>query len=382
MVPNLYKKIEDRIHRRVLVLSLPLHVNYGGVLQSFALIKTLDKLEYDVQLVQCVPTNEKFAGRMIAVAKFLINRFLFIFPAIRKSYYLDFKKKYIPLRPILFNYQLNKINKEGVYAVIVGSDQVWNNYTPKRIYNYFLSFIYNSSIIKLSYAASFGKDEFPGDDETRKICSRLIQTFKSVSVREESGVDICRKQLNRSDAKHVLDPTLLLTKDDYDCLLADLSDIIKSKYNNRDYLYSYLLGDDISDNKKFVEKICVALNIECEDVLPVKSVRKLLLRKHVNISIEEWLYSIRESSYVICNSFHACVFSIIYHKNFIVLPCHGMNRISELLKMCEIDNRIVDSYDIGTVLDLFRISVNWDRTDEIIKQQKQHSINFITNSFK
>lgn len=380
MVPYIHQKIEKKKSKDIFILSLPLHVNYGGVLQSYALIKVLNKLGYNAKLIQCIPTNEILPRRILAIIKYFVNRFFYLFPSIKKSYYLDFKKKYIPQQSFLFNWQLNKLNKKNIHAIIVGSDQVWNNYKPKRIYNYFLSFIHNPNIIKISYAASFGKEIFPGDKQTLQVCSQLIKSFKGVSVREKSGVTICKEQLNKLDAKHVLDPTLLLTQDDYNDLLTTLPTNIKQQYIQKKYLFSYLLGDNTSANEKFIKNLCNTLKIGNKGILPIKSIKLLLQKKHSNISIEEWIYSIRESSFVVCNSFHACVFSIIFHKDFIVLPCHGINRIYELLELCGIENRIITDYNLNTALELLNKKINWDNVDETIKLQREKSINFITNN--
>lgn len=380
MVPYIHQKIEKKKSKDIFILSLPLHVNYGGILQSYALIKVLNKLGYNTKLIQCIPTNEILPKRILAIIKYFTNRFFYLLPSIKKSYYLDFKKKYIPQQSFLFNWQLNKLNKKNIHAIIVGSDQVWNNYKPKRIYNYFLSFIHNTNIIKLSYAASFGKEIFPGDKQTLQVCSQLIKSFKGVSVREKSGVTICKEQLNRLDAKHVLDPTLLLTQNDYNDLLKDLPDNIRQKYTKSQYVFSYLLDSNALENKAFINKLCDIFNIENKGILPIKSIKLLLQKKHSNISIEEWIYSIRESSFVVCNSFHACVFSIIFHKNFIVLPCHGINRIYELLDLCGIENRIIPDYNLNSALDLLKTNINWEKVDEAIKQQREVSISFITNS--
>ena len=110
---------------------------------------------------------------------------------------------------------LNLLNEKDFDAIIVGSDQVWRTCYNPQIENAFLDFAKEwKHVRRIAYAPSFGIDEWEYSEEQTQKCRQLVQKFDAVSVREVSGVKLCREYLG-VEAKHVLDPTMLLDKEDY-----------------------------------------------------------------------------------------------------------------------------------------------------------------------
>src|SRR5690606_30541311 len=131
-------------------------------------------------------------------------------------------------------------------AVVVGSDQVWRPRYSPNIYNFFLDFLKNNSTIKkVAYAASFGTEDWEYTEEQTREARELIKHFNAVSVRESSGVLLCDKYLNRKDAVHVLDPTLLLKAEDYNQLI--------NKTKKEIGLFTYVL-DETKEKLDFIKQ--------------------------------------------------------------------------------------------------------------------------------
>jgi len=204
---------------RIGLLTLRLHFNYGGILQAYALQKFLQRLGYEVILIDRQSNESNLLDR---IKKHVFKR------VFRKRYREDREKSasllirpfihsYFPLRtiPIVSDKQMHELVKEySLDAIVVGSDQVWRpSYTKSLVLNYFLDFA-NEQTIKLSYAASFGEDKWDNTPELTEKLKSLLSQFNALSVREDSAVQICRTIFDRNSYHHV-DPTLLLDQEDY-----------------------------------------------------------------------------------------------------------------------------------------------------------------------
>src|SRR5690606_22627300 len=122
---------------------------------------------------------------------------------------------------------LKRYFKKGKFDIaVVGSDQVWRPKYSPDIYNYFGDFLGNKKQI-ISYAASFGVDNWEFTKKQTDICKKLVKKFKAVSVRESSAIDLCYQYLG-TDAELVLDPALLLSKDDYQKVISSYKGIKKN----------------------------------------------------------------------------------------------------------------------------------------------------------
>ena len=240
-------------------------------------------------------------------------------------------------------------------CVITGSDQVWR---PKyNIWRYtYLSFV-GSNITKIAYAASFGVDYWEYTPEQTKQCKALVKSFKAVSTREKSGVLLCKEHLD-ADASHVLDPTLLLARFDYESICSSIP------LHDKPFLFAYIL--DLTDTKKkFVERMA-----------PDRGVTPMIVSAESSISttIEEWLSYFRDSEFVITDSFHGTVFSIIFNREFISIPHpqRGLDRFVSLLETFNWQNRLHDGKDQGAIG-----SIDWGEVNNILKEKQQESQNFL-----
>lgn len=327
------------------ILTQPLYCNYGGLLQCYALQKTLQRMGHDAVVLQREWDRQyTFKGACAYYAKLLVKKLLG-----RKGswhYYIAQEKRdYIARETNKFTNRCINPRSEHCYTteqlwqeverlkldvIIVGSDQVWRPYYSPCQPNYFLDFLpHNSKIRRISYAASFGGDDWSEwSNKLTEQCASLLQKFDAVSVREQSGIRLCNEHFNVK-ATQVLDPTMLLDKEDY---LA----VIGKPQQSRGTLFNYVL--DRSDEKQYIiRKISERTNKKTFDSMPEldDSVYNLYgdIEKAVYPPVEKWLSAFVEADMVVTDSFHGTVFSIINNKPFWVVgnEGRGMARFETLL---------------------------------------------------
>ena len=252
-----------------------------------------------------------------------------------------------------------------IEAYIVGSDQVWRKSFSPFLPNYFLDFTENFDVKRVAYGVSFGQKEMDLDQDEMFFYSDLALKFDAVSVREKDGKEICKKQLN-SNASLVIDPTLLIDPSDYFDLIAKAEIQVKS---NR-YAAVYVL-----DRNKHKEN---DIKMFCD--------KNSLTPKYIGHpsskgfqSIESWLSDIANSQYVITDSYHGTIFSIIFCKPFtsICNPSRGASRFVTLLTALGLENRLINEGErfipMSEIIDYAVVS-------EIISDRRLKSIAFLKKS--
>ena len=296
---NIFKK-------RVAIITLHLFDNIGGILQAFALNKLITEAGYIAETITW-----------------------------KDSRLLSFAKNNIKLHILNSASDIKNI-KENEYDIFVsGSDQIWRKkYTHGEFYNNyitipFLQFTNGWEKTRLSYAASIGVAESTWEynkDDCEKI-KQLLQAFNAVSVREVQSINDCKKYFN-IEAKQCIDPTMLISKDDYISLCKD------EPVNNND-VFIYLL-DETSEKINAIADYCKENNLS------------YFKNKQ---SVESWLAAFRDAKYIITDSFHGCVFSIIFNKPFICLynKARGNTRFDSLIKLFDINNIIYNISELQTM---------------------------------
>ena len=214
------------------ILTHPLYGNYGGMLQAYALVKILRDEGHDAYNLAFEPRSyRKVLHSPIRRAKERLRSFLLKHNLVFSDFKIpqilqiemgqQFEKANVP-KLFLGNTPAEQLKEYGVEAVVVGSDQVWRAAyaRPMKSFPYFFLDFAPEEIRKssISYAASFGTDTWEGSEEESKVCGQLLREFRAVSVRESSGIDICRDVFNVA-AVRVADPTLLLRVEDYHHLI-------------------------------------------------------------------------------------------------------------------------------------------------------------------
>ena len=328
---------------KVGIITQPLDHNYGGILQNYALQNVLIKNNIDSITLDYLPGKQSLFRYILSC----IKTCLLSFTSRKRSFYKwnsedvyrkkifdDFVKKNIVKTKIIRKYQSKWIGLNELDALVVGSDQVWRPKYNYRLADVYLKFSKGLFIKRIAYAASFGVDNWEYTPRQTRVCSALAQKFDAISVREESGVKLCKEHLG-VDATWVLDPTLLLKKEDYLPICKDIP-ICTEKY-----LAVYVLDE----NEQVTE------TYEKEAVKRGLVVKKFHADSKSTLTIPEWLAMFRDASYVVTDSFHGTVFSIIFGKEFKCLynKSRGSARFDSLLKL----------YESGKLDEMRNFSLNW-----------------------
>lgn len=352
---------------KIAILTQPLRTNFGGILQNYALQKVLKRMGNDPVTVDydCVyPWWRWMIGR--------IKSFLFRTPHhIQYPHYgrsgqenlNRFIHERITTTKPEVDINKNILEKLHPDAILVGSDQVWSplcNVPIKYLGNMFLDFWPDFSGKRVAYAASFGGSEWVYTAEQEKKCGALAQKFNAVSVREASGVQLCKDHFG-VEATHVLDPTLLLTAADYISLISG-----ESRETN--ILLAYVL-DTTPEKIAFLEQVAKRYALE----LKIKGANDDLSWED---SIEGWLSEIRDAVMVVTDSFHGSVFSILFHRPFlsIVNKRRGAERFVSLLNKLGLIERLV--YDV-TKYELVDHTIDWSKVDILLAKERDKSIAFL-----
>ena len=362
------------------ILTQPMHWNYGGILQHWALQQVLRNMGHNpVKLEVIYPYK---ANDVIFKIKYLLSScktILYKMAGGRKAYNL--KNNRLSLRGVKLDRtsrittstQLQNAVEKGQYgAFIVGSDQVWRQeYCPSEIEHYFLSFLSEDDMRpRIAYAASFGKRYDYIESNRLEQCRKLLAKFTAISVREDEGVDIVRKDFG-CNAELVLDPTLLLNASDYTPLTKGV------KKQSFCKLVAYIL--DFTDEKlSIVESIAKNKKLE-KDYLKPKGTNYVGRVP----SLKEWVSSIANAEFVVTDSFHGMVFSIIFRKQFVVIPNseRGVCRFLTLLDRLGLRDRMAFSYENYLKnREIMLSTIDYDKVELLKQQLMSKSMDFLKTS--
>ena len=353
--------------RKVAILTLPFEPNYGWILQLWALYSHLQASGYEVTVLDR-RWNDNTPSLLKQVQRFFYYNFF------ARSFTSFFTKMHSS--PIIrSSSQLHDyIAREGFYAIIVGSDQIWRiENTRGADLNFFLDITTDISVKKIAYAASFGNDIWKGSKDETRIINNLLKGFDLVSVRESSGVDMCRV-LFSIEARQVLDPTMLLEGKEYDNLINN------SFYTHHRNLFmaTYLL-DTTPEKQQILSYVKEGTSVnEVVSLYPPKFSR---FNKYK--SVEVWLRTIRDAQYVVIDSFHGMVFSILFHKQFLVIGNvkRGLTRFSSLLGSLGLESRLItEDIDKNQVISLLSTPIDYESVESKLLVLREESIKLLSFS--
>ncbi len=317
---------------KVGVITFHNYDNYGAILQSYALQECLKRLGADPEIIDynCKYITNPFQLKRLKNKGF----FNYIYGAIGYICYLPRRRKCNRFRKkMAYSESVNEKTigrMDGRYdTYITGSDQVWDYHLTDFDRTYFLNFVTKGK--KCSYAASIG--EHLPEDEYQKEYAELLSSFDHILMREEYGADVVEQLVGiRPDCAS--DPTLLLTGEEWESLMSKPG-------KKKDYILVYQLGV----NPGFVKHV---KRLKKQTGLPVVYIPFPLVGL-LNCSLriaagpDEWLRLFRDAKYVVTDSFHGTVFSLLFHKPFFVLvDGHHVNkRVKEFLTRLNLTERIL-----------------------------------------
>lgn len=342
---------------KIAIMTQPLGQNYGGIMQAWALQQVLKRMGHEPVTIDRQPDPKgpayhaarlgyralkKAMGKRQAPIHF--ERHL---PTILQHTRAFIEQNITTSEPLDSTAKLKSHFAHQRYdAVIVGSDQTWRPKYSPNIENFFLDFLEGTDIKRIAYASSFGVDDWEFTEAQTRRCAELAKQFDAISVREDSGVELCRKHLG-VEATHVLDPTLLLDKADY------LQLIGPERLNSKPHgVYTYFL--DKTPQKE-------ALAQEASEQLgePVYSCQAQYsigengsdITRYTMPDIRDWLAGFANAQFVLTDSFHGMVFSLVFKKPFLVFinKNRGATRFHSAGNILGFENRIISSFSTESI---------------------------------
>lgn len=398
--------------KRVMVLTQPLWNNYGCLLQAYALQITIKRLGFDV----CTDRRERRFSSFAGNAKDDLKRFVAHFLLQRKS---------VKLFPYRFNSEIwqkvsantqrfvnqrlptvdffdekgrprEDINKRDVF--VFGSDQIWRD-SYGRVETYFGDFLEGKGVKKIAYAASFGLESWQFTPERTKRLFDLARSFSGIGVREEDMADLMHKnfssvagkEADKLEITHVADPTLLLTAEDYRLLAEDWRKECESsgsqaaetlfQKKGKGILAVYVL-DWTNEKRKIMERICSYMNLQAVFLNPERRLgietRRFEGEKSVFRSVESWLSLMQSADFVLTDSYHGTIFSLLFGRKFALVmnSGRGISRFRTLDDLFDLSPYTVSREE--DLKKLFAFSVR----DEVSFQNsltkiRNHSLDFL-----
>lgn len=371
------------------ILTLPLHTNYGGILQAYALQQTLYSLGHEVVVVNLpIPWPGK-KERIKELSKRLVKKYLLFkkvplraWPTLKEKETISqnitpFIRKNLKVVECPDKNNLLKLTlDEGIEGYIVGSDQVWRPAYSISVSSFFLDFLKDFKLKRISYAASFGVDTWPFTNEESEKFGKLLDNFNAISVREDSAVSLCKTNWDIKP-ELVLDPTLLLNPEDYKKVFNLKSETEESK------LMVYIL-DKSQEKKNIIDKIFELVELPVQEVMAKEkfwNAGSKGIEKCIVPPISDWIAGFRDAGFVVTDSFHGMVFSILFRKPFVCIgnKHRGITRFTSLLKLLKLEDRLIYSLaDLNE--DKIKDPIDYRQVDSIREQEREKSLLFLSNA--
>lgn len=355
--------------KKIGIITIIDNNNYGNKLQNFAVYKTLENYSSNIETLNNIPTintKEKFIYRYIkCLLNIIIGRFQR--KELRNLRFNEFTKKTNFNNKLLTPY--TKIKKNYDYF-LVGSDQVWNPNLGRLRDIDLLSFAKSGQ--KISFSASFSITTLP--DNLKEYVAENLKTFKAISVREEAGKRIVEELTGRTDVEVLVDPTMLLTAEEWDKVSKrpEQLDLLKSEK----YILNYFLGELPEEWNNEINRIAKENECEVINILDKKS-------PFYQTGPSEFLY-LEKNAFMVCtDSFHSSVFSIIYDTPFVVFDRQqkglvSMNsRIDTLLSKFKLEDRRYN----GKITEKL-LKCDYTEAKKILEKEKEKSINFLKKALE
>lgn len=352
------------------ILTFQQAINYGAVLQMYALYTFINQLGYPVEILNYdakkISSGYKaFHLKSMFWPKSLAFELLnYRIKGNRNKKFEQFVHKYIKMSPLVSRSQLKK-KSDDYDCYIVGSDQVWNPFITGSDTTYFLDFVQGKR--KISYAASFGISQWP------KKCSislgAILENFYHISVREKTGKEIIHRIMPaRDDITVDVDPVFLLKRKEWQCFVAP--------FNQSPYIFVYTVGNP-QNVYQYASKLASEKKINIINLRYTKSFRRpaeQIGQVIYDASPEEFVSLIGNAAYVVTNSFHATAFSLIFNREvFVEMPAGLSSRIQDLFYLVGLSHRTIDE----------KIEpINWQDVNEnlaVAREQSMKNLSFMLN---
>ncbi len=267
-------------------------------------------------------------------------------------------------------------------SFMLGSDQMWTPLATQLVgYTFFLDFA-DLDKKKIAFSTSFGQDKFIADEKVCQTASDYLKRFDAISVREYTGVDICKETFG-IEAEQIIDPVFLCTKRDYDELIKDVSIQLPKKY-----LLSYIL-DPTEEKEKAVEAIAEKEDLEVLSVFSMRDYEKNAAKWSVGKNVpkpstEEFLYYVKNCSYMVTDSHHGACMGIIYERPYVAITnaSRGVTRFETVAKALGLENRVLYSPNDAIENSQIHNPIDYESVNERIKREANRAKRWLDNAFE
>ena len=359
--------------------------NYGQILQAYALMTVLRKMGLEPFIVRYTREEETWNRSLfLRIREFIkygmnfrkvLKRFLFETEKNPDRKFDDFRSRHMTFSDKTFPSFESLVSgypKAEIY--ITGSDQVWGLWGSENKKKIYLLEFLPSDIRRIAYAASFGRNFI--EKEEKAIFRTALEKFQSISVREKTGIEICKELESNSDIKWVVDPTLLLTKESWIKIL-DLKPVHDDK---RKTAFVYLMNNEytISIGRRII-KYLESENYRISYVATDYKDRN----SNCNPTIEQWLSGIMSSDIVVTSSFHGLVFAMNFNVPFISIAgrnhTEGQNsRLWSLAEETGTQERVINNFNENEISKLLKSTIDWDYVNCTIANKRKASMDFLS----
>lgn len=371
--------------KKIGIITFHRSLNYGSVLQAFALQTKIKELQpkRDIEIIDFYPPNMKNIRGIFVPVKSLRNFVRNIFACF---YYPQFKKRTKAFNDFVgrnlrvgnkkYDQQSDMSDLDAEFGILVaGSDQIWNNTAPDFSIKYFFPDVQKAKKVAYAPSLSNGKFELPRDIAIYDA----LKKFSALSVRENFGAKNMKEFLDGADIPVVLDPTLLLCQEQYDC-------IASKKLIKKDYIFMY----SITMHKDFIAAVCAISKRTGLPVITVFSGKGSFrgvgngIKISKNSSPNDFLSLVRDAKLVLTDSFHGTAFSVIYRKNFYSFCEEDEKnqdvRIATLLGNINLKNRILfyNHYDKENYLE----KIDYSIVQPLLDNFKSSSIDYLRENIR
>lgn len=369
--------------KKVKILTFHRAHNYGAVLQTYALQKKLTEMGYNAFV--CDYRNLKIENRYKPICfkgksikkqvKNLIKYGLY-----HRKMNLRYKEfnKFINTKMNLSKsfYSIedleNAVEENEIY--ISGSDQVWNKKIVGELSDIYTLKFNTKGGRKISYAASVGQDSLI--DENKNEYYEKISKLDKISVREENTKKALEKIIIKKDITVVLDPTLLLSKNQWNEEINHTEIVVSEKY-----ICAYVVQPD-EEYIKIVNNLSEKTGLKVIHFDMRNPGYKNVLKSAYSEGPLEFVKYIKNAEYVVTTSFHATVFSVIFNKKFFCVPHKTTgSRVTNLLNKLDVKDRVY--YNLEDFKDIdYKFETNWENVEKKLEQEREKSLNWLKNAIE
>lgn len=389
--------------KKIGIAAVTYKENFGSALQTYATQYTLEKMGYDARIFEIKGVHREihikkllyYAGRMFdsVELKYLLanlkSRSRKTASAstdqyaqemnVRKQVYAEFNKKWNKMLPAVKGWKALSEQASQMDAVVVGSDQLWR---PSNIVGcYFTLEFVPDNVKKISFSTSFGVPELP--KKLHKHANKFLSRINFISVRENSGADIVKKESGRG-ATVVCDPTMMLTAEDW-MHIQDEKPFAEGKY-----ILMYLMGDN-PEQREFVKQLSKKTGCRIIGLLHgatyIAYDEDVADEKPFNVGPSEFVNLIRNAEYVCTDSFHCCVFSILNSTKFFAFrrwpdgsKFSANDRLYTLLDFTGLSTRmLMGTEDVDKCI---AEEIDFTKVLEKVAEKREMSMDYLTNALK